>query len=327
MTDSSAIAVVIPCYRVRDQILPLLASIGPEVGWIYVVDDACPQQSGEHVRRHCQDPRVQVITHAQNKGVGGAVVSGYRAAQASAAKVVVKLDGDGQMDPLDIPRVCGSLLAGHADYAKGNRFHRIGFVRGMPWVRLLGNAVLTLLTKLSSGYWQIADPTNGYTALRRELIEELELERVAYRYFFETDLLYYLNQARARVIDVPMRARYQDEPSSLRPHKVALPFLAGHARNTLRRIAYSYFLRGFSLASLQLLAGTLLLMLGGAFGIQQWHLSLQTGVPATAGTVMLAALPIIVGIQMLFSWLNFDVANEPAHPVHPLLRQRQSASG
>jgi dolichol-phosphate mannosyltransferase len=324
MTIRPRIAVVIPCYRVRSRILQVIDSIGPEVGWIFVVDDACPERSGEWVREQCTDLRVVVVTHAGNLGVGGAVMTGYRHALATPAEAIVKLDGDGQMDPAQIARFTGPLLAGQADYAKGNRFHRVSYARGMPALRLLGNAGLSFFTKLSSGYWQLSDPTNGYTAIRRELLAELELERVARRYFFESDLLYHLNQARALVVDIPMRARYEDEPSSLHPLKVFWPFLFGNLRNSLRRIGYTYFLRGFSVASVELLAGALLLIAGAGFGLWQWRISSEAGIPATSGTVMLAALPIILGMQMLLSWLNFDVSSEPRHPVHPVLRERQA---
>ncbi|MCL7715266.1 glycosyltransferase family 2 protein [Stenotrophomonas mori] len=325
MTTDSRIAIVIPCFRVREQILQVIAGIGPEVGWIHVVDDACPEGSGAWVSEHCQDPRVSVVRHEHNQGVGGATLTGYRLAMHGGADVVVKLDGDGQMDPRLVRQIAGPLLAGQADYAKGNRFHRLAFVRGMPPVRLVGNALLSFLTKLSSGYWQIADPTNGFTAIRRELLAEMELERIARRYFFESDLLYHLNQLRAVVVDVPMQARYGDEPSSLRPLRVIGPFLRGHLRNTVRRIGYSYLLRGFSVASVELGLGLVLLLGGTAFGLRHWIGSSDSGVPATAGTVMLAALPIIIGVQMLLSWLNFDVAAEPRTPVHTLLGNRQSS--
>lgn len=323
MIPDHRIAVVIPSYRVRAQILQVIAGIGPEVGWIYVVDDACPEQTGAWVREQCTDPRVEVITHAHNQGVGGATLTGYRHALTSGADAVIKLDGDGQMDPRLIRRIAGPLLAGQADYAKGNRFHRIAFTRGMPGLRLIGNALLSFMSKLSSGYWQITDPTNGFTAIRRELLAELELDRIARRYFFESDLLYHLNQIRAVVVDVPMQARYEGEPSSLRPLRMVGPFLRGHLHNTIRRIGYSYLLRGFSVASVELGLGALLLLAGGAFGVWQWIASSESGVPATAGTVMLAALPIIVGVQMLLSWLNFDVAAEPRQPMHALLGDRQ----
>lgn len=323
MDTPARIAVVIPCYRVRDRVLQVIEAIGPEVGWIFVVDDACPERSGEWVRERCADPRVTVLTHAVNQGVGGAVISGYQEALGTPAEAVVKLDGDGQMDPRYITSIVGPLLAGQADYAKGNRFHRVSYAKGMPVLRLFGNAVLSLLTKLSSGYWQLADPTNGYTAIRREVLAEIELECVARRYFFESDLLYHLNQVRALVIDVPMRARYEDEPSSLSPLRMVAPFLLGHLRNAVRRIIYTYFLRGFSIASIELLLGAPLVVVGTGFGLWKWATSLESNIAATPGTVMLAALPIILGMQMLLSWLSFDITAEPRHPVHPLLRERQ----
>lgn len=325
MKAAPEIAVVIPCYRVRSRILPVLAAIGPEVGQIILVDDACPENTGAYVTQHCADPRLTVLRHPVNLGVGGAMATGYRHALAGTADVVVKLDGDGQMDPTDILRLAGPLLSHQADYAKGNRFHRVGFVRGMPWVRLAGNAVLTFLSKLSSGYWQVADPTNGFTAIRSEVLAEIEFDRLDARYFFESDLLYHLGQARAVVVDVPMKANYSDEPSSLVPSRTVLPFLAGHVRNTFRRIGYGYFLRGFSLASIELVLGAGLFACGTAFGAWHWHQSYTTGVVASAGTVMLAALPVILGFQMLLSWLNFDVSAEPRQVIHRMLRVRQEA--
>jgi dolichol-phosphate mannosyltransferase len=314
---AARIAVVIPSYRVADHVLDVIARIGPEVGWIFVVDDACPDGTGDRVESAAPDPRVQVLRHAENQGVGGAVVTGYRAALATPAEVVVKLDGDGQMDPALVPMLCAPILAGRADYAKGNRFHRIADVSGMPAVRLVGNAVLSFLSKLSSGYWQLFDPTNGFTAIHRAVLAELPLERVARRYFFESDLLYQLNQQRAVVWEMPMRAVYGDEASSLRPGRVALPFLFGNLRNFARRIVYSYFVRGFSLASIELLLGLPLVAWGLVFGGWQWWHSAHSGTPATAGTVMLAALPLILGVQFLLSWVNHDVAAEPRVPLHP----------
>jgi glycosyltransferase involved in cell wall biosynthesis len=325
MSPRRRIAVVIPCYRVRNQVLQVIASIGDEVQWIIVVDDACPEGTGAWVRQHCQDPRVSVVEHDRNQGVGGATTTGYQHTLDLPAEVVVKLDGDGQMDPAHILRLASPLLSGQADYAKGNRFHRIGFARTMPWIRLAGNALLSFMAKLSSGYWQISDPTNGYTAIRRELLQELELGRIAHRYFFESDLLYHLNQTRAVVVDVPMRARYGDESSNLRPLRMIAPFLLGHMRNTLRRVGYSYLVRGFSVASVELALGSALMFGGATFGLWRWMDSYNSGAPATAGTVMAAALPIILGMQMLLSWLNFDVASEPRLPVHGLLGDQQAS--
>lgn len=320
--NNRSIAVVIPCYRVAAQILSVIERIGAEVGWIIAVDDACPENSADVIEQGCRDPRVIVLRHKENQGVGGAVMTGYAFARTLHAKAVVKLDGDGQMDPALIPTLCKPLLCGRADYVKGNRFYRISDVSGMPKVRLLGNAALSFLTKLSSGYWHLFDPTNGFTAIHRTLLGELDLDRIAKRYFFESDLLYHLNQLRAAVVDMPMPAKYGDEQSSLRPARMIGPFLRGNLRNFFRRLIYSYFLRGFSAASVELLIGVPLLLFGIVFGGWRWWLSATQELPATAGTVMLAALPLILGVQLMLSWLNFDVAAEPRHSIHQTLHER-----
>lgn len=317
------IAVVIPCYRVARQVLGVIDRIGAEVRFIIAVDDACPESTGDVIERDCRDGRVHVVRHAQNQGVGGAVMTGYRKAVELGARVVVKLDGDGQMDPSLIARLVRPILQGRADYTKGNRFYHVEDVSAMPRVRLFGNVVLSFLTKLSSGYWQLFDPTNGFTAIHAALLREMKEAKIARRYFFESDLLYTLNQLRAVVVEMPMRATYGDEPSSLRPTRMVGPFLKGNLRNLVRRVFYSYFLRGFSVASIELVLGLILCLFGVGFGALQWWRSVDQGVPSTAGTVMLAALPLIIGVQLLLSWLNFDVASEPKQPVHLLLERER----
>mgnify|MGYP002040991694 FL=1 len=193
------IAVVIPCYKVTQHVLGVIADIGPEVERIYAVDDACPEGSGRFVEQHNHDPRVRVLYNPENRGVGGAVVTGYKAAMSEGIDIVVKIDGDGQMDPRLLPLFVRPLQRGQADYSKGNRFYRPESVQGMPPIRLFGNAVLSFLTKLSCGYWNVMDPTNGYTAVRTCVLAELPLDKLERRYFFETDMLFRLNTVRAVV--------------------------------------------------------------------------------------------------------------------------------
>lgn len=316
---AARVAVVIPCYRVRDRIAAVVAAIGPEIDLIYVIDDACPDHSGEALLAHCADPRVQVLVHDTNKGVGGAVMTGYRHALADGAEIIVKLDGDGQMDPALIPRLAAPILEGRADYTKGNRFYNLEDAGAMPPARLIGNIGLSFLTKLSSGYWSVFDPTNGFTAIHAALLAELPLRKVARRYFFESDMLFRIGILRGLVVDVPMTAVYGDAPSSLSIARVLGPFLARNIANTGKRIFYRYFLRDFSIASVQLLAGLMLLGFGTIFGAREWIASMSSGVIASTGTVMLAALPVILGVQLLLSFLSFDVAATPTRAVHPLL--------
>ncbi len=194
------IAVVIPCYKVAAHILGVIAAIPPRVGLIVCVDDACPEGSGKLVESQCRDSRVRVLYHDTNQGIGGAMVTGYRAALESGAAVAVKIDGDGQMDPGLIPLFVDPILSGKCDYTKGNRFFRPENLRGMPVVRLVGNGILSFMTKLSTGYWDLFDPTNGYTAIRTTILNEIPLEKISRTYFFESDLLFRLNVVRAVVL-------------------------------------------------------------------------------------------------------------------------------
>jgi len=302
-------------------VLPLIRSIGPEVHSIYCIDDECPEGSGDLVERECPDSRVKVIRHTENAGVGAATFTGYRAAVNDGADVIVKLDGDGQMDPSLLRYFVLPILAGQADYVKGNRFYYLEHSRGMPRLRLFGNTALSFMTKVSSGYWDVFDPTNGYTAIHGA-VARLIIERpVATRFFFESDMLFHLNLARAVVVDVPIEAHYGFESSNLSIGGAIVPFTFKHMRNTVRRITVQYFVRDFSLASVNLLSGLLASLFGCVYGVYGWVNSSIGEQPATAGTVMVAALPIIVGVQLLLSFLSYDIQNVPRHPLHPRLAE------
>jgi len=316
MPKVHAIAVVVPCFRAREQVLDVLARIGPECRSIYVVDDACPEGSGKHVQANCRDARVRVLFHSANQGVGGATLSGYRAALADGAEVLVKLDADGQMDPALIPNLVAPILVGEADYAKGNRFFELEGLSAMPLVRLVGNSLLSFLNKLSSGYWEIFDPTNGFTALHAAVARRLPLDKISRRYFFESDLLFRLGTLRAVVADVPMSAVYGSEKSGLVVRSALFEFGWKHLVNTAKRVFYGYYLRDFSFASMELVLGALLVAGGTWFGVAQWQAGSRLGVPSSSGPVMLAALPILLGVQLLLGFLNHDMQNSPRQVIH-----------
>lgn len=314
------VAVVIPCYKVAAHVLVVLAGIGPEVARIYCIDDACPQASGDLVERDCQDPRVVVLRHEENQGVGGAVMTGYRRAIADGARIIVKVDGDGQMDPALLPRFVAPILAGTADYTKGNRFWDLAQLNQMPLVRRIGNLGLSFFSKASSGYWDVFDPTNGYTAIHANVASRLPLSSISKRYFFETDILFRLNTLRAVVVDVPMDARYDAEVSNLKISRVVGEFLWKHVRNTCKRVVYNYFLRDVSIASLELLAATGLLGFGAVFGGYHWWQAASSGDGAPVGTIMVATVAVVSGLQFLLAFLGYDIASVPRRPLHPMLQ-------
>lgn len=310
------VAVVIPSYRVTDHILDVISNVGPEVAKIYVVDDACPDRTGQLVERQSKDARLKVIYHSENQGVGGATITGYLEALNDGAEIVVKLDGDGQMDPKAIPELIAPIVDGKADYTKGNRFDNLAGLSEMPGIRVLGNGGLSLLTKLSTGYWNISDPTNGFTAIHAEVLRMLPLEMISKRYFFESDLLFRLSVIRAVVWDVAMSARYGSEKSNLSILKSLMEFPGKHFKNFHKRLFYNYYLRDMSAASLELPLGAALGWFGLIFGLTKFSESLETGVAATAGTVMLSAVPVILGFQLVLAFLSYDIASVPKRVKH-----------
>jgi glycosyltransferase involved in cell wall biosynthesis len=316
---TNKIAVVLPCYKSKRHVLDVIARIGPEVFLIVAVDDSCPMGTGTHIRANCSDPRVVVVDNETRLGVGGAVIHGYRVASGRGAEIIVKIDSDGQMDPALLPMIVHPIIERLADYTKGNRFHNVADIRSMPAIRLLGNATLSFLTKLSSGYWTIFDPTNGYTAIHRVALEMIPLDDLDRGFFFESDMLFRLYLAGAVILDVPFRATYGDEESNLQIGQVLLPFLFKNIRNLFKRIFYRYFLRDVNLGSLELALGTLLLLFGMTFGVTKWLSAAAEGVSATAGTVMLAGLSTLVGVQMILGFFAFDLTASPRVPLQVIL--------
>jgi dolichol-phosphate mannosyltransferase len=305
------IAVVIPSYRVKKHILNVIAGIGDEVDRIYVIDDRCPEETGKFVQAQCTDTRLIVRFNEHNLGVGGAVMAGYRCALEDGAHIIVKIDGDEQMDPALIPRFVQPIIDGRVDYTKGNRFFNLNQIRQMPSLRLFGNACLSFLNKLSSGYWDVFDPTNGYTAIHADTLRELPLDKISNRYFFESDMLFRLNLQKAVVADIPIDARYADESSSMQIHQIVGEFLLKHLRNFGKRIFYNYYLRDMSLASIELPLGLILFLFGTLFGLTQWISSASNNVATPAGTVMLSALPTLMGLQLILAFLAFDIGSVP----------------
>ena len=316
------IAVVIPTYKARASILDVVAMIGPEVSAIYVIDDACPEGSGLFAEEHCFDARLKVKILLKNRGVGGATLIGYEWAAEEGNDIIVKIDSDAQMDPSILYNFVKPIIDGRADYTKGNRFFNAHSFSSMPKARVFGNVGLSLLTKLSTGYWKIMDPTNGYTALHAKIVKYLPCDQISERFFFETDMLFFLGLMGAVVVDIPMVAHYGDEKSNLRIRQVLSEFSTKHLHRCVRRIILSYVVRNFSFASLYLIAGVPLFCFGSIYGIFNWMRSYMESASTPAGTIALAGICIVLGVQFLISFLQYDVVNEASVPLNLLLEQR-----
>lgn len=303
------VCVVIPAFKVSEHLVKVVQSIGPEVSKIIVVDDACPESSGQLLLKAVSEPRLEVIYHTSNKGVGGAVKTGYLKALELGYQIIIKIDGDGQMDASKIMDLIDPILANHSDYTKGNRFFEIDAVQQMPKIRILGNLGLTFMTKFSTGQWHIFDPNNGFTAVRGTTLKKLNLNKIDDGYFFESDMLFRLSLVQARVKDVPLPAIYSNEKSNLKVKRVLFEFPAKHIRNYLKRIAYTYYLRDFNLASIELPLGLLLSGFGITLGGYSWMHGIITATPTPTGTLILVAMCFLAGLQLILAFLSHDTNN------------------
>ena len=310
MIEGLRVVVVVPAYRVAREIGDVLGAMPDAVDRIIVVDDASPDDLGA-VLSTVTDPRVRVLRHEKNQGVGGATVTGMLAAIEEGADVIVKCDADGQMDPSDIPALVAPLARGEADHVKGSRYHHARALGTMPRWRFVGNIGLTFLTKLSSGYWNILDPVNGFFATRAEVLNRIPLARVSRRYFFETDLLVRLNIVEARVADLPQPARYGSERSSLSVTHALFGFPPRLLAGLIRRVFWRYLFYDVSPVAIFGIAGSVLAVFGLGFGLVEWVRHAAQGVTTPLGTIMIAAIPVIFGFQLLLQAVILDIGNTP----------------
>jgi dolichol-phosphate mannosyltransferase len=311
------IAAVIPAYNVSAELGEVLRQLPMLFRTVIIVDDASVDDTADVAERYAQlDPRILVIRHSVNQGVGGAVITGFTRALEAGADIVVKIDGDGQMPLWLVHQLVQPLLDGTADYTKGNRFRDLRTVSNMPVVRRIGNVALSFLSKAATGYWHCFDPANGFVAIRADVLSQVPLQKVDRTYFFETSMLSHLYVMGAVVKEVPMPARYAGETSNLSVTRVVRQFPGKLLWSLVRRLALKNFVYDFNLESFHLLAGLPLLLAGLLFGGYHWWWYSSQNLAAPTGTVVLAALLIIVGAQLLISAVNLDLQSIPREPIN-----------
>ncbi len=312
MYKGNSIAVVVPAYNEEALIASTLADMPDYVDAIIVTDDGSTDGTVECVTKAARkDSRITLIRHARNEGKGGAVVDGYKRAFDQKHDIVAMMDGDHQMPPEHLPALLDRLIDEGYDAAKGNRFLASpGTLAAMPTYRVLGNILLTLLTKIASGYWSIFDSQNGYWALKAPILARLDLSRVARRYDLENSLLIYLNILGARLADVPIPAKYGDEASGIRLWRVSPRIVFTLLTGFWRRVLLRYVLYNFHPIALFLSSGLVLTLWGLAFGIVV-AIGSRGPEAATTGTVMLAVLPFLMGFQLLLAAFVLDILSEP----------------
>ena len=310
MFNELKICVIIPAYNAAQSITEVITTLPEWVDQIIVVND-CSKDDTLAVLQNLSDPRLIVQSHDKNKGVGGAMKTGYAAGLRGDADVFIKVDSDGQMDPEQIHRLLNPILAKEANYTKGNRFLHTKQLKSMPPLRRVGNFVMSFFSKIATGFWNIFDPTNGFTAISRQALELIDLENLDDSYYFETSLLEALYLVRAPIKDVSMHAIYKGEKSYLSESKVLFQFPVKMMATFFNRIHLTYFMQDFSAVSIFLVIGTISLLFGFVWGVIQWRISSLTLTPASTGTVMVAVLPIFLGIQLLLEAIVLDTQNTP----------------
>jgi glycosyltransferase involved in cell wall biosynthesis len=306
MLEGKRVAVVVPAFDEERLIGTTLAGIPDFVDRVFVVDDASTDGTADKARA-AGDARVEVITHERNEGVGAAILTGYRRALEEDIDVTAVMAGDNQMEAADLEAIVRPVALGEVDYAKANRLFTGRAWELIPRTRYLGNAVLSLLTKIASGYWHVADSQSGYTAIDRKTLELLDLDRIYRRYGFPNDILVHLNVINARVRDVPSRPVYGvGESSGIRLRRVvpAISWLLTKA--FFWRMREKYVIRDFHPLVFFYVFGILFSLLGLALGVTVTILRIL-GNDLTVATVVLVALLLMMGLLFTLFAMLFDM--------------------
>ena len=306
MLEGKSVAVVVPAYREEALIATTLGSIPAFVDRVYVVDDGSPDETAERARA-VVDSRVTVVVHERNSGVGAAIVTGYQRALAEGVDVTCVMAGDNQMDPTDLEHLVQPVARGVVDYAKANRLFTGEAWQVIPRHRYIGNAILSLLTKIASGYWHVADSQSGYTAISRELLAQLDLDRIYRGYGFPNDMLVHLNVWNARVRDIPARPVYGvGERSGIKIRRVVPRISWLLLKGFLWRLREKYVIRDFHPLVFFYTLGFVMTFVGLALGIVETVLRIA-GNAVSVGTVVLVALLLIAGSQFTLFAMWFDM--------------------
>lgn len=307
MKNDFKIAVVVPCYKVERHIEKVVADIPSFIDHIILVNDCSPDNTLQFLNKMASErDNVTVVSNEKNEGVGGAMLTGFVKAQELDCDVIVKIDGDGQMDCSYIGKMIDKI-SDNADFVKGNRFFDRKMLSQMPFIRQLGNIGVGFMVKLASGYYSISDPTNGFFCIKSDIVKKINFNKIAKRFFFESSLLIELYYTGATIKEISMPAIYADEKSNLSVFKTLVTFPPKLLRAFIRRIALRYFIYDFNIGSLYILFGLPTFLFGVTFGAIKWYQYSLINQTAPTGTIMIAVLSIVLGFQSLLAAAQYDM--------------------
>jgi len=303
------IAAVVPAHNEAAHIRDVISGLPGTVDHIVIVDDKSSDDTAE-LAETSGDPRVHVIRHERNTGVGGAIISGHKRALELGADIDVIFAGDDQMDPAYLEALLDPIVDEGYGFTKANRFYSSTSYQGMPAYRVFGNVLLSFANKAASGYWNLFDPQNGYTATSAEVLRRIDLDAISQGYEFENDYLLNLNILDVRARDIPIPARYGSEVSGIKLRKV-IPAIGGMLfAGFFRRVFLKYVVGSFSPIALFLFSGLLLWLWSAVFGAWTIYETIGPG-SATTGTVLLAVVPFLMGFQLILTALTLDIQASP----------------
>lgn len=310
MIKNKTIAVVIPCYKVEAHIKNVINMIPEYVDYIVAVNDCSPDNTKSILEEMKEsNQRLVVLQHDKNQGVGGAMITGFKECIEKNADIVIKVDGDGQMDMGFMPQLIDAVIDGRYDFAKGDRVKNRKMLAKMPAIRRFGNLSLTFLVRIASGYWKVSDPTNGYLCITLPTLKKLDLARLSKRFFFESSLIAELYFTGARIKDVQMPSIYGDEISNLSIWKALFSFPLKLMRVHLRRLRMQYYVEDFNISSVYLATGIPMFLFGLIFGIVNWVHYAKIGISTPTGTIIISLMTIIMGFQLILSFIQNDMSN------------------
>lgn len=310
MIKGKTIAVIIPCYKVEAHIKNVIDMIPEYVDTVVAVNDCSPDNTKTVLKEIVKvNPKLVVIQHDVNQGVGGAMITGFKACIEKNIDIIVKVDGDGQMDMSFMPQLIDAVIDSKYDYSKGDRVRNRKMLEKMPAVRRFGNLGLTFLIRIASGYWKISDPTNGYLCITLPTLKKLDLSRLSKRFFFESSLITELYFTGAKIKDVQMPSIYGDEKSNLSVWKALFSFPAKLMKAHLRRLRMQYFIDDFNISSVYLAIGFPMFLFGLVFGLVKWIHYAKIGISAPTGTIIISLITIIMGFQLILSFIQNDMSN------------------
>ncbi len=302
---------VVPCYK-SAKIAPLVVrDIINYVDMVICIDDKCPEKTGLAIENSIKSEKLKVIYQIKNKGVGGATKTGIRYAQKIKASIIIKIDSDGQMDPSNIPSLVEPIINKNSEFCKGNRFRNINVLTSMPKIRLLGNIALSFITKISTGYWELFDPTNGFIAINAEILNRIQYEKADDRYFFESDLLFRCGLCDISISEISIPTIYKNEKSDLNPLLEFFRYNIMHLIIFIKRVIYQYFLLDFNPGSLSILFSFISVSFTLIAGMRSILYYRNLGIESPLGVQILFLASSIISVQLILSFLYYDSTQRP----------------